>query len=158
MVEAMLLLQTRVMVLHLIVMVLLLPAMGLMQHIPAQNLLQLSAKISMKLSAIHLYLVGLHIEKYETKIRVQEEIKWPTLVGDDGVSGGLPVTQCNQELRQICAEDKCKIVEGDPECFEKTVENVVKVPEETCSMEPNTECRNVTIRWPFPKYFCQHFS
>ena len=70
----MLLLQTRVMVLHLIVMVLLLPAMGLMQHIPAQNLLQLSAKISMKLSAIHLYLVGLHIEKYGTKIRVKEEI------------------------------------------------------------------------------------
>ena len=56
------------------------------------------------------------------------------------------MTQCGQEQRQICAEDKCKIVEGDPECFEKTVENVVKVPEETCSMEPNTECRNVTIR------------
>ena len=73
MVEAMLLLQTRVMVLHLIVMVLLILAMvllllvmGLMQHIPAQNLLQLSAKISMKLSAIPLYLVGLHSN--ETKI------------------------------------------------------------------------------------------
>ena len=89
--------------------------------------------------------------------------------------------------RQICAEDKCKVVEGEPECFEKVgeylaknsgengffiikffiiqahfclkrlfhckiftlgkaVENTVKVPEETCSMEPNTECRNVTVR------------
>ena len=40
MVVAMQLPQTRVMVLHLIVMVLLNLAMGLMQHIPAQNLLQ----------------------------------------------------------------------------------------------------------------------
>ena len=69
MVEAMLLPPTRVMVLHLIVMVLLnlamvplLLVMGLMQHIPVQNLPQLSAKISMKLSAIHLYLVGFHRE------------------------------------------------------------------------------------------------
>ena len=38
------------------------------------------------------------------------------------------------------------MVEGEPECFEKAVENTVKVPEETCTMEPNTECRNVTVR------------
>ena len=39
-----------------------------------------------------------------------------------------------------------QVVEGEPECFEKVVENGVQVPEETCSMEPTTECKNVTIR------------
>ena len=56
------------------------------------------------------------------------------------------MTQCGQVQRTICAEDKCKIVEGDIECFEKTVENVIQVPEETCILEPNTECRNETVR------------
>ena len=39
-----------------------------------------------------------------------------------------------------------QVVEGEPECFEKVVENGVQVPEETCSMEPTTECKNVTVR------------
>ena len=74
------------------------------------------------------------------------------------------MTQCGQQQRQICAEDRCKVgtlhvsrdnimtcvtmqvVEGEPECFEKVVENGVQVPEETCSMEPTTECKNVTVR------------
>ena len=47
--------------------------------------------------------------------------------GVDGSGNRLPVTQCGQQQRQICAEDKCKIVEGEPECYEKTVENVVQV-------------------------------
>lgn len=66
--------------------------------------------------------------------------------GVDGSGNRLPVTQCGQQQRTICAEDKCKIVEGEPECYEKTVENVVQVPEEICSLEPTEECRNVTIR------------
>ena len=31
--------------------------------------------------------------------------------------------------------------------MEKTVENSVDIPEETCNMEPVEECRNVTIRY-----------
>ena len=31
-------------------------------------------------------------------------------------------------------------------CMEKTVENTIGIPEETCIMEPVKECRNVTIR------------
>merc|ERR1711976_768332 len=54
---------------------------------------------------------------------------------------------------------------GDPECFEKTVENIVQVPEETCSLEPITECREETVSIPnlvpeeecrvIPKEVCQ---
>ena len=39
------------------------------------------------------------------------------------------------------------MVEGEPECYERTVENIVEVPEETCSLEPTTECKNETIRY-----------
>ena len=30
--------------------------------------------------------------------------------------------------------------------MEKTVENTIDIPEETCNMEPVEECKNVTIR------------
>ena len=56
------------------------------------------------------------------------------------------MTVCDQERRRICAEDSCHIVEGEPECMEKTVENTIESPEETCRMEPKEECKNVTIR------------
>ena len=68
------------------------------------------------------------------------------IVGDVG-RDKVPITRCGQVQKQICAEDKCKVVEGDPECFEKTVENIVQVPEETCSLEPITECREETVRY-----------
>jgi len=75
------------------------------------------------------------------------------------VRGGssLPVTTCDQEKRRICAEDSCYIVEGEPECAEKTVENTVETPEETCSMEPVEECKNVTISIPnlIPEEICR---
>ena len=75
----------------------------------------------------------------------------------------MPATTCAQEKRTICAEDSCHVVEGEPEvregvetagdthnyhskCMEKTVENTIDTPEETCSMEPVEECKNVTIR------------
>merc|ERR1712038_1030840 len=87
-----------------------------------------------------------------------------TLTGPEG-SARLPVTQCGLEERQICAEDHCQVVEGEPECYERTVENIVEVPEETCSLEPTTECKNETISIPnlipeekcrsVPKEVCQ---
>ena len=61
-------------------------------------------------------------------------------------SARLPVTQCALEERQICAEDHCQVVEGEPQCSERTLENTVEVPEETCSLEPTRECKNETIR------------
>ena len=38
-------------------------------------------------------------------------------------------------------------------CMEKTVENTIDIPEETCNLEPVKECRNVTIRQANPQPF-----
>lgn len=64
-----------------------------------------------------------------------------------GGEARLPVTQCGQTEREICAEDHCRVVEGEPECYQNVKENVVQVPEETCSLEPTKECRNETVRY-----------
>ena len=57
----------------------------------------------------------------------------------------------------ICAEDKCRMVEGDEVCEEELVENSVNVPEETCVMEPETVCKNETVALPqlIPKETCR---
>ena len=67
------------------------------------------------------------------------------LTGGEG-EARLPVTQCGQIEREICAEDHCRVVEGEPKCYQDIKENVVQVPEETCSLEPTRECRNETVR------------
>ena len=80
-----------------------------------------------------------------------------------------------QVKRKICAEDHCRVVEGDEECHDKVVETAIEVlrrhvkhchgsweeprsqwkveticqvPEETCSMAPEKECKNVTTSIP----------
>ena len=50
--------------------------------------------------------------------------------------------------RKICAEDHCRVVEGKEECHDKVVASAVEVPEETCSMAPEEECKNVTTSVP----------
>ena len=75
----------------------------------------------------------------------------------------LPVTLCDQVERKICAEDFCRVVEGEEEvvlstfvlyhqqlyfkCEDDIIENTVNVPEETCDLEPEEVCRNVTVRY-----------
>ena len=49
--------------------------------------------------------------------------------------------------RTICARDHCRLVEGEEQCQEFLVENTIDSPEETCTMEPTQDCRNVTTRW-----------
>ena len=53
--------------------------------------------------------------------------------------------RCEQVQRKICAEDNCREEEGEEVCEEELVENTVMVPEETCSLDPETVCRNVTV-------------
>ena len=50
----------------------------------------------------------------------------------------LPVTQCRQVERKICAEENCRVEEGEEECQLEDVENTVMVPEETCTLDPET--------------------
>ena len=40
------------------------------------------------------------------------------------------------------------MVEGKEECHDKVVASAVEVPEETCSMAPEEECKNVTTSVP----------
>ena len=53
--------------------------------------------------------------------------------------------RCEQVQRKICAEENCREEEGEEVCEEELVENTVMVPEETCSLDPETVCRNVTV-------------
>ena len=56
-------------------------------------------------------------------------------------------TVCQQVERTICARDHCRLVEGEEECQEFLVENTIDSPEETCTMEPTQDCKNVTTRY-----------
>ena len=40
--------------------------------------------------------------------------------------------------KKICAEDNCRVEEGDEECQDELEENTVMVPEETCTLNPET--------------------
>ena len=40
------------------------------------------------------------------------------------------------------------MVEGEEECEDEVVENTVSVPEETCAMDPETVCKNMTVSLP----------
>ena len=50
----------------------------------------------------------------------------------------MPITRCGQVKRKICAEEKCRVEEGEEECEDEVVENTVMVPEESCALDPET--------------------
>ena len=41
---------------------------------------------------------------------------------------GPATTLCQQVERTICAEDNCRLVEGEPQCQEFIVENTIDLP------------------------------
>ena len=43
-----------------------------------------------------------------------------------------------QVKRKICAEDHCRVVEGDEECHDKIVETAIEVPEKTSGLQMET--------------------
>ena len=75
------------------------------------------------------------------------------------------MTNCDQVKRKICAEDHCRVVEGEEECHDKVIASTLEVPEETCALAPKIECKNVTTSVPqlmpqqecrkIPKEVCQ---
>ena len=65
-----------------------------------------------------------------------------------GGGSSVPVTSCDQVRRKICAEDNCRVVEGEEECHDKVVASSIDIPEETCNMTPEEECKNVTTSVP----------
>ena len=78
-----------------------------------------------------------------------------------GGGPSLPVTSCDQVeynvndkaykdyfflvfqvKRKICAEDHCRVVEGDEECHDKIVETAIEVPETRVAVK--------TSSWVYP--------
>ena len=47
-----------------------------------------------------------------------------------------------QVKRKICAEDHCRVVEGDEECHDKIVETAIEVPETRVAVK--------TSSWVYP--------
>ena len=75
----------------------------------------------------------------------QPELVCETFYETECQQGESGLVSCEQVQRKICAEDNCREEEGEEVCEEELVENTVMVPEETCSLDPETVCRNVTV-------------
>jgi len=73
-------------------------------------------------------------------------------------------TWCERVPKKLCAPDHCKYVEGPEECREKTIPSTMVQPEESCDLQPATDCQIVTNLVPHlnrreiceevPKEFC----
>ena len=59
-----------------------------------------------------------------------------------------PQTWCTKEPRKICAPDNCRIEPGEQICHDKVLESTVQKPEEVCDLQPQTQCRLVTLLVP----------
>merc|ERR1719219_924207 len=62
-----------------------------------------------------------------------------------------PETQCNKKPIQVCGPGACPVEPGKEECFDKIETVVQEVPEEQCTLEPQTECKQVTKLVPLLK-------
>merc|ERR1712142_667796 len=62
-----------------------------------------------------------------------------------------PETECKKVPKELCGPSGCELVPGPEECFPKTETVVSEVPEETCNLEPQKECKHVTKLVPLLK-------
>merc|ERR1711970_780791 len=80
--------------------------------------------------------------------------KWPKQVCKKdraNVKKYSPETECKKVPRELCGPSGCELVPGPEECFPKTETVVSEVPEETCNLEPQKECKHVTKLVPLLK-------
>ena len=52
-------------------------------------------------------------------------------------------TECRQLPVRLCAENMCKFVAGPEECYNKTINTVSDVPEESCDLVAWKTCKGV---------------
>merc|ERR1711973_1040250 len=55
-----------------------------------------------------------------------------------------PETECKKVPKELCGPSGCEPKPGPEECFPRTETVVSEVPEETCNLEPQKECKHVT--------------
>jgi len=80
--------------------------------------------------------------------------KWPKQVCKSekkNVKKYSPETECKKVPKELCGPSGCELVPGPEECFPKTETVVSEVPEETCNLEPQKECKHVTKLVPLLK-------
>jgi hypothetical protein len=79
--------------------------------------------------------------------------KWPVKkcqTVSDSVRKYSPETECKKVPRQVCGPGTQQ-VPGEEECFDKKETVIQEVPQETCNLEPQRECKNVTKLVPLLK-------
>jgi len=62
-----------------------------------------------------------------------------------------PETECQKVPRELCGPSGCELTPGPEECFDKKETIVQEVPEETCNLEPQRQCKHVTKLVPLLK-------
>ena len=80
--------------------------------------------------------------------------KWPKQVCKSekkNVKKYSPETECKKVPRELCGPSGCELKPGPEECFDKKETIVTEVPEETCNLEPQKECKHVTKLVPLLK-------
>jgi len=83
----------------------------------------------------------------------QKCTKWPRrecTKNTERVTKYTPETECKPVVLELCGPG-ITTVPGDEECFDEKATVVQEVPEETCNLEPQRECRHVTKLVPFLK-------
>jgi len=80
--------------------------------------------------------------------------KWPKQVCKSEkkqVKKYSPETECKKVPRELCGPSGCELKPGPEECFDRKETVVTEVPEETCNLEPQKECKHVTKLVPLLK-------
>jgi len=84
----------------------------------------------------------------------QKCTKWPKQVctsAKANVKKYSPETECKKVPKELCGPSGCELKPGPEECFPRTETVVSEVPEETCNLEPQKECKHVTKLVPLLK-------
>jgi len=76
----------------------------------------------------------------------QKCTKWPVKkckTSSDSVKKYSPETECKKVPREVCGPGS-EQVPGEEECFDRKETVIQEVPNETCNLEPQRECKHVT--------------
>eukprot|EP00094_Tigriopus_californicus_P014229 TCALIF_13782-PA protein Name:"Protein of unknown function" AED:0.41 eAED:0.41 QI:0/0/0/0.5/1/1/2/0/1114 len=67
-------------------------------------------------------------------------------------------TVCSKIPKQLCGSNSCRFIPGLEECHNKTVINLVNVPEENCDLVPQKTCHGAIKLVPYlsPQHECEN--
>merc|ERR1719270_2312262 len=80
---------------------------------------------------------------YTTDFEPQQEEDCEENFRKNCVTKSSPETECKPVVLELCGPE-LEAVSGEEECFDEKQTVVQEVPEETCNLEPQRECKHVT--------------